>query len=47
MPKEKLDKYFGVVMEEGNRYKMGDKYVHVKSSDLVIDRKRYIGTPGL
>ena len=47
IPKEKLDKYFGVVMEEGNRYKMGDKYVHVKSSDLVIDRKRYIGTPGL
>ena len=43
---EKLDKYFGVIME-GDRYKMGDKYVHVEGSDLVIDHKRYIGTPGL
>ena len=47
VPKEKLDKYFGVVMEERNRYKMGDKYVRVKGSDLVIDHKTYIGTPGL
>ena len=47
LPKEKLDKYFGVIMEEGNRYKMGDKYVRVKESDLIIDRKKYIGTPGL
>ena len=44
--REKLDKYFGVIME-GSRYKMGDKYVHVKGSELVIDHKRYIGTPGL
>ena len=44
--KEKLDKYFGVIMEN-NRYKMGDKYVHVKGSDLVIDHKKYIGTQGL
>ena len=41
-----MDKYFGVIME-GDRYKMGDKYVHVESSDLVVDHKRYIGTPGL
>mgnify|MGYP001307937683 CR=1 FL=1 len=47
LPKEKLDKYFGVIMEGGNRYKMGDKYVRVKESDLIIDRKKYIGTPGL
>ena len=26
---------------------MGDKYVHVKGSDLVIDHTKYIGTPGL
>ena len=32
---------------EGGRYKMGDKYVHVKGSDLVIDHKKYIGTAGL
>ena len=44
--KEKLDKYFGVIIEN-NRYKMGDKYVHVKGSDLVIDHKKYIGTQGL
>ena len=47
LPKEKLDKYFGVIMEEGNRYKMGDKYVRVKESDLIVDHKKYIGTPGL
>ena len=47
VPKEKLDKYFGIVMEERNRYKMGDKYVRVKGSDLVVDHKTYIGTPGL
>ena len=46
VPTEKLDKYFGVIME-GDRYKMGDKYVHVEGSDLVVDHKRYIGTPGL
>ena len=44
--REKLDKYFGVIME-GSRYKMGDKYVHVKGSDLVVDGKNYIGTQGL
>ena len=32
---------------EGSRCKMGDKYVHVKGSDLVIDHKKYIGTQGL
>ena len=47
VPREKLDKYFGVVMEGGGGYKLGDKYVHVKGSDLVIDHKRYIGTKGL
>ena len=48
LPKEKLDKYFGIIMEEGNRYKMGDKYVRiVKESDLVVDHKKYIGTKGL
>ena len=31
VPREKLDKYFDVIME-GGRYKMGDKYVHVKGS---------------
>ena len=31
VPREKLDKYFGVIME-GSRYKMGDKYVHVTYS---------------
>ena len=47
VPREKLDKYFGVIME-GGRYKMGDKYVHIKGgSDLVIDHKKYIGTSGL
>ena len=43
-PRQKLDKYFGVIME-GGRYKMGDKYVHVKGSDRVIGHKKYIGTP--
>ena len=46
VPREKLDKYFGVIME-GSRYKMGDKYVHVNGSDLMIDQKKYIGTQGL
>ena len=47
VPKAKLDKYFGVVME-GGRYKLGDKYVHVEDgSNLVIDHKKYIGTKGL
>ena len=45
-PREKLDKYFGVIME-GSHYKMGDKYVHVKVSDLVVDHKKYVGTQGL
>ena len=44
--REKLDKYFGVIME-GGRYKMGDKYVHIEGSDLVIEHKKYIGTGGL
>ena len=43
---DKLDKYFGVTIIDG-RYKMGDKYVHVIGPDLVIDRKKYIGTKGL
>ena len=47
LPKEKLEKYFGVIMEGGNRYKMGDKYVRVKESDLIVVHKKYIGTPGL
>ena len=47
LPKEKLDKYFGVIMEGGNRYKMGDKYVRVTESDLIVDNKKYIGTRGL
>ena len=47
LPKEKLDKYFGVIREGGNRYKMGDKYVRVKQSDLIVDNKKYIGTRGL
>ena len=47
LPKEKLDKYFGIIME-GDRYKMGDKYVRiVESSNLMIDHKKYIGTKGL
>ena len=47
VPRDKLDKYFGVIME-GGRYKLGDKYVHVKDgSNLVIDHKKYIGTKGL
>ena len=41
-----MEKYFGVIME-GTQYKMGDKYVHAKGSDLVIDHKKYIGVPGL
>ena len=44
--REKLDKYFGVIME-GGRYKMGDKYVHIEGSDVVIGHKKYIGTKGL
>ena len=44
--REKLDKYFGVIME-GGRYKMGNKYVHIKGSDLVVDHQKYIGTKGL
>ena len=47
VPRGKLDKYFGVIME-GGRYKLGDKYVHIKDgSNLVIDHKEYIGTKGL
>ena len=46
IPREKLDKYFGVIMEGGS-YKMGDKYVHVKGSYHVIDHKKYTGTSGL
>jgi hypothetical protein len=47
LSKEKLDKYFGVIIEDDRRYKMGDKYVHIKGSDLVIDHKKYICTRGL
>ena len=47
LSREKLDKYFGVIME-GGRYKMGDKYVQIKDgSNLVIGNKTYIGTQGL
>ncbi len=42
---DKLDKYFGIVMEDG-RYKMGNKYVQVDGTDLIIDHKRYTGTKG-
>ena len=42
---EKLDKYFGIVMENG-RYKMGNKYVHLDGIDLIVDHKRYVGTKG-
>ena len=47
LPKEKLDKYFGIIME-GDRYRMGDKYVRiVERSNLMIDHKKYMGTKGL
>ena len=45
VPEEQLDKYFGVVVE-GDRYKMGNTYVRVDGTDLVIGRDRYIGTKG-
>ena len=49
VPKEKLDKYFGVIMEDDGRYKMGNKYIQIVKGggDFTIDGKRYTGTKGL
>lgn len=47
IPKKQIDQYFGVVMD-GDRYKMGNKYVQIVDlKDLLVDDKKYAGTIGL
>ena len=45
VPEDQLDKYFGIV-KDGDRYKMGNRFVKVDGIDLIVDHKRYTGSKG-
>ena len=45
--KENLDLLFGLnTLNEEKKYKIGDKFVKFKGDDIIVDGKRYEGTPG-
>ena len=46
VPREKLDKYFGIVQATHHRYIMGNKIIQVVGSDIVVDNVRYEGSQG-
>ena len=44
--KEGVDKTFGLYAEN-KKFKIGDKPVTIKNNDIIIEGKKYIGSPGL
>ena len=42
----KVDKYFGIVKDRYDHYKMGDKIVHINGEDIIVEGKSYKGTQG-
>ena len=44
--KEGVDKTFGLYAEN-KKFKIGDKPITIKNNDIIIEGKKYIGSPGL